>query len=79
MNRSSSRHWLKAIISLSLCLFLSTAACRRPEPIFVPLDTNIQRIIEAKDFDSLLALYFRSLGQARLLELKLRECERGKK
>jgi len=78
MNRSSSRRWLRAIITLSLCLFLSTAACKRPDPIFVPLDTNIQRIIEARDFDSLLSLYFQSLGKARLLELKLRECEKGK-
>ena len=66
-------------MSLSLCLFLSTAACKRPDPVFVPLDTNIQRIIEAKDFDSLLALYFRSLGKARLLELKIKELGKGEK
>ena len=64
---------------LLLCLSLSTAACKRPDLVFVPLDTNIQRIIEARDFDSLLALYFRALGQARLLELKLRECEKGER
>jgi hypothetical protein len=79
MNRSSSRRWLRAIITLSLCLFLSTAACKRPATVYVPLDTNIQRIIEARDFDSLLACYFQALGQARFLELKLRECEKGKK
>jgi hypothetical protein len=43
------------------------------------LDTNIQRIIEARDFDSLLALYFRALGQARFLEAKLKECEKRNK
>jgi len=67
------------IAVLLLSFALSTAACKRPEPVFVPLDTNIQRIIEVRDFDSLLALYFRALGQARFLELKLRECEKRNK
>jgi len=67
------------IALLLLSFALSTATCKRPDPVFVPLDTNIQRIIEAKDFDSLLALYFQVLGKVRLLEVKLKECEKGKK
>jgi hypothetical protein len=41
----------------------------------MPLDKNIERIIEARDFDSLLYLYFQSLGKAKYLELKLKECQ----
>jgi hypothetical protein len=67
---------LLSLLALSASI---QASCNRPQPIFVPVDTNIQRIIEARDFDSLLILYFKSLGQARLLELKLQECEKDKK
>lgn len=67
------------IAVLLLSFALSTAACKRPDPVFVPLDTNIQRIIDAKDFDSLLVLYFRALGKASLLKLKLTECEKRNK
>jgi hypothetical protein len=44
----------------------------------MPLDKNIERIIEARDFDSLLYLYFQSLGKVKYLELKLKECQKGK-
>jgi hypothetical protein len=40
------------------------------------VDTNIKRIIQERDFDSLLVLYFESLGKARLLELKLSKYEK---
>lgn len=62
---------------LLLALSLSTAACfKRPAVVYVAIDTNIKRIIQERDFDSLLTLYFESLGKARLLELKLKECEK---
>lgn len=64
-------------LMLLLALSLSTAACfKRSAVIFVAIDTNIKRIIQERDFDSLLTLYFESLGKARLLELKLKECEK---
>lgn len=62
---------------LLLALSLSTAACfKRPAVVYVTIDTNIKRIIAERDFDSLLTLYFESLGKARLLELKLKECQK---
>ena len=65
------------ILGILLSLFLSIAsACKKPEVIFVPVDTNIQRIIEAKDFDSLLVLYWQTLGKATLYKIKLDECEK---
>ena len=64
-------------LMLLLALSLSTAACfKRPAVVYVAIDTNIKRIIQERDFDSLLVLYFESLGKTRLLELKLRECEK---
>jgi hypothetical protein len=67
---------LLSLLALSASIQVS---CKHPQPVFVPIDTNVQRIIETRDFDSLLILYFKSLGQARLLEVKLRECEKGEK
>ena len=65
------------ILGVLLSLFLSRAsACKKPEVIFVPVDTNIQRIIESKDFDSLLVIYFQTLGKATLYKIKLAECEK---
>ena len=79
MNRRSSRRWLSITLLSLLALSVSIqTSCKRPAPVFVPINTNIQRVIEARDFDSLLTLYFKSLGEARLLELKLRECEKKK-
>jgi len=68
------------ILSLWLCLSLSIlgTSCKKPEVILVPIDTNIQRIIETKDFDSLLTLYFKALGEKRAVEIKLKMCEEKK-
>ena len=64
-------------LMLLLALSLNTAACfKKPAVVYVEVDTNIKRIILERDFDSLLVLYFESLGKVRLLELKLRECEK---
>lgn len=61
------------LLSLLVLSASIQTSCKRPAPVFVPIDTNIQRVIEARDFDSLLTLYFKSLGQIKLLEIKLRE------
>lgn len=66
------------ILLLWLCLSLSilgTSCKTKHDVILVPIDTNIQRIIETKDFDSLLTLYFNALGEKRALEIKLKLCE----
>jgi hypothetical protein len=55
---------------------ISAACFKKPAVVYVEVDTNIKRIIQERDFDSLLVLYFESLGKARLLEIKLQECER---
>ena len=64
-------------LMLLLALSLNTAACfKKPAVVYVEVDTNIKRIILERDFDSLLVLYFESLGKARLLELKLKNYEK---
>jgi hypothetical protein len=80
MNKLFSRRCRTRIVILWLLLSASILipSCSRPAPVFVPLDKNIERIIEARDFDSLLFLYFQSLGKAKYLELKLKECQKGK-
>lgn len=66
------------LIFLAVSL-LSTAACfKKPAVVYIEVDTNIKRIILERDFDSLLTLYFKSLGDASFLKLKLDECEKKK-
>ena len=64
------------IVTLIIVFAFSAACFKKPAVVYVEVDTNIKRIILERDFDSLLVLYFESLGKARLLELKLRECEK---
>jgi len=64
------------ILTLIIVLAWSVACFKKPAVVYVEVDTNIKRIILERDFDSLLVLYFESLGKVRLLELKLRECEK---
>lgn len=67
---------MTAALLLLLSLSILGTSCRtKHEVILVPIDTNIQRIIETKDFDSLLTLYFKALGEKRALEIKLKLCE----
>ena len=65
---------LCTIMTLTLWLGLSQNIACHKKPEIITVDSNITRIIQARDFDSLLELYFDQLGKNRELQIRLDTC-----